>query len=255
MASCMKMEQRVVSWCATHHAELLTPYTSALRPVRLRCQVCATERTERASVLVEQAECPACPAWPTAFEGWVVERPYDLEGQWFLYGLDIDGVAVVVDVAPTADREHLVRTAGFRYVAADRALTAEELRTACLATPVTTHAVPSPDLEAPRPTSTPEPYTAASEYQASGQWMTRPRYGWRKAGKGKPFEHDPAEQATIAWLRAERAAHPDVSVSALCTRLEAHPEFPKRGQKRWHPTTVQRILEYNGIPVKPNYYA
>lgn len=244
------MDQRVLSWCEAHHADLLAPYTSALRPVRLRCRVCATDRVERASVLVEQTACPACPAWPTAFEGWVVESPYDLEGHWFLYGLDIAGAGVVVDAAPTADRKNLVRTAGFRYVSADRALTAEELRTACLAAPI--HAVPSPDTDGPGPVSIPEPYT---EYQASGQWMARPRYGWRKDGKGKPPVPDPDEQATIAWLRTERAAHPAMSVSALCARLEEHPEFPKRGQKRWHPTTVQRILEYNGIPVKPNYYA
>jgi hypothetical protein len=83
-------------------------------------------------------------------------------------------------------------------------------------------------------------------------YMTRPRYGWRWVN-GR-LVHHPAEQAMITWLREMRRDNPAMTVNAMCTLLEKHPEFPKRDAKRWHPTMVKRIMERHGIPVKPNYY-
>lgn len=234
------MDKRVEQWCADHHAVLLQPYQSALRPVRLRCDLCATERTERASVLVDQTACPGCPAWPLEREGWVVERPYAMEGVLFLYGLDVQGTAVVLDAATSHERRAYVESNGFRYVPVRMGMSVDEVQALCLG--------------APQTPAEPPPVSSVDHYQTTGQLVTRPRYGWRWVGPNRPLEHDPAEQATIAWLRAERAAHPELTVNALCTRLEQHPEFPKRGAKRWHPTAVQRIMEYNKIPVRPNYY-
>lgn len=237
------MDKRVEQWCAEHHATLLQPYQSALRPVRLRCHLCSTERTERASVLVDQPACPTCPSWLLEREGWVVERPYDMDGVLFLYGLDIQGVAVVIDASPSDERRAYVERNGFRYVPVHAGMEVEEVQTLCLGTTWT---------RTPEPSA---PVSSVDHYKTTGQLVTRPRYGWRWVGTNRPLEHDPEEQATIAWLRAERDAHPSLTVNALCARLEQHPEFPRRGAKRWHPTSVQRIMEYNGIPVRPNYYA
>jgi len=240
------MDKRVEQWCTEHYATLLQPYQSALRPVRLRCHLCATERTERASVLVEQQACPTCPVWSLEREGWVVEHPYAMEGVLFLYGLDVEGTAVVLDAAPSDDRRAYVERNGFRYVPVHSGMSVEEVQALCLGTPW---------APVPSPSEPPAPVSSVDHYQTTGQLVTRPRYGWRWVGANRPLEHDPAEQATIAWLRTERAANPTLTVNALCARLEQHPEFPRRGAKRWHPTAVQRILEYNGIPVRPNYYA
>ena len=235
------MDKRVEQWCTDHHATLLKPYQSALRPVSLRCNLCATERTERASVLVEQRACPACPSWPLEREGWVVEHPYTMEGLMFLYGLDVQGTAVVLDAAPSDDRKAYVESNGFRYVHVRPGMSVEEVQALCLGTPCD-------------PAPVHAPVSSVEHYQTTGQLVTRPRYGWKWVGPNRPLEHDPAEQATIAWLRAERASNPSLTVNALCVRLEQHPEFPRRGAKRWHPTAVQRIMEYNGIPIRPNYY-
>ena len=228
------MDKRVEQWCTDHHAVLLQPYQSALRPVRLRCTLCGTERTERASVLVDQPACPACPAWALEAPGWLVERPYAMEDVWFLYGLDIHGVAVVLDAAPSDDRRAYVERNGFRYVPVHTGMAVDEIHALCTG--------------APPPPPVPPPVVAV-------HGGTRPRYGWKWTGVGKPLEPDPDEQAVIAWLRTERATYPDLTVHALCARMDKHPEFPKRDAKRWHPTAVQRIMEYNGIPVRPNYYA
>ena len=250
------MDKRVEQWCSDHHALLLQPYQSALRPVRVRCHLCAGERTERAAVLVEQPGCPACPAWGLEGEGWVVERPYAMDGVLFLYGLDVDGTAVVLDAASSDDRRASVERNGFRYVPVRTGMPVEEVRALCLGTPWGPTPAPASPSDAPSDApSVASPLSSVEHFQATGQLVTRPRYGWRWVGPLRPLEQEPTEQVTIAWLRAERAAHPTLTVHALCTRLEQHPEFPRRGAKRWHPTAVQRILEYNGIPVRPNYYA
>ena len=247
------MDKRIEQWCDVHHATLLQPYQSALRPVRVRCRLCSVERTERAAVVVEQTGCPACPAWVLDGEGWVVERPYDMEGVLFLYGLDVDGTAVVLDAAPSDDRRAYVERNGFRYVPVRADMPVEEVRALCLGTPW--GSTPTELAAAPSDAPVASPLSSLEHFQATGQLVTRPRYGWRWVGHNRPLEQEPNEQTTIAWLRAERAANPTLTVNALCARLEQHPEFPRRGAKRWHPTAVQRILEYNGIPVRPNYYA
>lgn len=254
------MDKRVEQWCNDHHAALLQPYQSALRPVRVRCHLCSVERTERAAVLVDQPGCPACPAWALDSEGWVVERPYSMDGVLFLYGLDVEGTAVVLDAASSDDRRASVERNGFRYVPVRADMPVEEVRALCLGTPwgpTPTDLTPAPasPTDVPLVGSVASPLSSVEHFQATGQLVTRPRYGWRWVGHNRPLEQEPAEQATIVWLRAERATHPTLTVHALCTRLEKHPEFPRRGAKRWHPTAVQRILEYNGIPVRPNYYA
>jgi hypothetical protein len=242
------MDKRVEQWCSDHYAALLQPYQSALRPVRVQCHLCSAERTERASVLVEQPGCPACPRWTLERDGWVIERPYDMDGVLFLYGLDVEGTAVVLDAASSDERRAYVERNGFRYVPVHSGMSVDDVRALCLGTPAPAPSEP-PVLPAPVPA-----VSSVDHFQVTGQLVTRPRYGWRWVGPLRPLEQEPTEQATIAWLRAERAAHPALTVHALCARLEQHPEFPRRGAKRWHPTAVQRILEYNGIPVRPNYY-
>jgi len=232
------MDKRVEQWCDAHYATLLQPYTSALRPVSLKCRLCATERTERAAVLVEQERCPTCPQWTLERDGWVVERPYDMDGTVFIYGIDIEGTAVVLDAAASDDRRTSVERNGFKYLPVHAGMSVEDVYSKC------TDTVP------------PAPLAPLAPKEETVLYVSpRPRYGWKWVGSNRPLEHEPSEQATIAWLRAERAAHPTLTVNALCARLEQHPEFPRRGAKRWHPTAVQRILEHNGIPVRPNYYA
>lgn len=221
------MDKRVETWCTENHAVLLQPYVSALRPIRLKCLLCAVDRTERATTLVETPGCPTCPAWSFDDDGWIVERPYDLNGMLFLYGLDIQGMAVVLDASPSDERRSAVEKNGFRYIPVHLGLSVDEVRKMC------THA----SHVSPLPV------------------RARPRYGWKWVGAGKPYEPDPEEQSVIAWLRTEREAHPELTVHALCALMEKHPEFPRRNAKRWHPTAVQRIMEHNGIPVRPNYYA
>jgi len=254
------MDKRVEQWCTDHYAELLQPYQSALRPIKLRCRLCSTERSERAPTLLEQSGCPICPSWELEHDGWVVERPYDMDGTLFLYGLDINGTAVVLDATPSDDRKEFVERTGFRYVPVRSSMSVEEVQALCLGTPWTS-SDPEPISEPSEVISQDSvlppdfvPLSSVEHYQTTGQLVTRPRYGWKWVGHNRPLEQEPSEQATIVWLRNERAKHPDITVNALCTRLEKHPEFPKRGQKKWHPTVVKRIMEYNNIPLRPNYY-
>jgi DNA invertase Pin-like site-specific DNA recombinase len=65
----------------------------------------------------------------------------------------------------------------------------------------------------------------------------RPPYGYRHEGD-RTVPHE-AEQRTVRAIRDMRAA--GVTLAAIVDRLNAAPEHPPRG-KRWHPTTVRRIL-------------
>ena len=228
------MNERVQAWAAQLGLEIVIPFTSALRTLQVRCPLCAVVYTDYAKTLVEWERCPTCPNYTSVFEarGWVVEHGYTLDSMAFVYGLDVEGTAVVVDATPSDARRDAVEKHGFRYVPWTQSSTADDVLSLC------TGSAPVP-LAAPRPVA---------------KATTRPRYGWRWVGKRQPLAPEPAEQAMVEWLRRERNTHPEMTVNALCKQLDGHPEFPKRGAKHWHPTALQRIMEYYNIPVRPNYY-
>jgi DNA invertase Pin-like site-specific DNA recombinase len=88
-----------------------------------------------------------------------------------------------------------------------------------------------------------------SHLSATGKLKTKPPYGWKAGDKGKPFVKDEQEQKNIEFIRKLKEDNPYATVSHLCMLLDKEPHISKRKAKRWHCTTLLRIMQENKIPV------
>jgi DNA invertase Pin-like site-specific DNA recombinase len=86
---------------------------------------------------------------------------------------------------------------------------------------------------------------------ATGQLKTKPPFGWKFVGKGKPFEEDPKEQATIEYIRKLRKENPLVSINGLCKKLDEHPAHGCRNAKKWYCGVLKKVMISNGIIDEP----
>lgn len=84
-----------------------------------------------------------------------------------------------------------------------------------------------------------------NDMSANGKLKTKPKYGMKSPGKGKPFVENEEEQLVIKYMKSLVDVCPNITCSQISKKLTE--EGYKPPGKKWYPNQIKIILSQNNI--------